>query len=349
MMRQLTILVIIVISLSQGCIIDDDYGKPGSFDDLGELLADDHVARFIWSPASNELVYISQPGQYNHTVKAVNIETKEKRIIANYNAAIDEIAWKNDNYQELLVSFRLEGNVTNSLELIDLSANTKQTILNNNSGRSFFYWPDIISNQKFLATRTYNSSTGVNNLYIRNWNTNETVLLGNLHPLAASPDFEQVILVDNSLWPHQYYLYAIETEDLFLLSGFDNFPANYIEWTEAGTIAYIIQPSVYIWRNLGSFNTIRYDLTNQYDLLIKGTKSGNSFLFLYQQCRNGGPVYDCSIGVTSEIFVREVNQAEGVRVMLTEKFQFTEASFSPDEKAIAAVVANNLYYKKFKE
>lgn len=346
-MRKFLWALMVAVAFFESCIIDDDYGNPKPFQDLGELLTHEDASRFIWKPNTNEIIYIEGIGR-NQSIKAVNISTKERRTIATYNnTTIEEIAWKNNSFQELIVSYNA-GTPRNTLELLNISNSQKSLLANQMSYRSYNYWPDIFSNEKFAAFRKFMPGGNEIQATIINWATNQEYYLGDLYPIAVSPDYEQLILVDMNQWPRQYFIYAIETQDLFPLLGFGNFPASLIEWTQEGIIGYFIDQALYVRRNFSTFQDIRYDLPFQFNLLIKGSPSGKKFLFLYQQCRTNNNLNDCPGRVISEILVRDINQSEAIRVMAVEAKIFSEVSFSTEEDALAAIVDYRLYYKKIR-
>ncbi|HMP98259.1 MAG TPA: hypothetical protein PKC24_00670 [Cyclobacteriaceae bacterium] len=342
---------VIILTLLLGfssCLIEDDYGSFSSQADLGDLLSDETLVDFVWLPPSNEIVYAVLSGT-NSVIKAVNLGTRQYRTISTFsNRTILAINWKNNNYQELVVA-SFSSNSSNEIHVLKLSDNSRERIyefvwLNPNR-----YLNSIISNEKFLVTRAFNPINGNEAAVLRKWSTNEDFELGNLIPIAASPDYEQLILADQSEWPYRYFIYGIETEDFLPLLGFNNFPADIIEWTPIGIIGYIMRPTVYIRRNLTAFNELRFTLFEQYDNYMAGAASGNIFLFLYQRCLTDVPIPECNTKVFSEIYIREINRTESERVMFKEGAFFQKVNFSPDEKAVAAIVDNQLYYKKFKD
>jgi hypothetical protein len=342
---------IIIISLFltfSSCLIEDDYGIYKPQEDLGVLLAENIGNQFLWREQSNEIFYTAN----GNSIKAVNYNTLVTRTIAEIpNTIIENIAWKNSNHNQLILHLSTFNNPI-KVESIDITNGQRVVLINNAPfGQSSLFSTVTISNHKFLATRKVDIQTGEVNLQVLNWGTNSIVDLADYSPVVASPDYEQLIVVDNNQWPMAYYLYAIETGDFFQLQSFNNYPADIVEWTPAGILGYIVRSNVYIRRNISNLTEqqIRYDFPTQFDLYIKGSDSGNHFLFMLQVCKNGLPASDCNVSILSEVFVRDTNRIESERILLAENRFFNQISFSPDEKALGSIVNNNLYYKKFKD
>lgn len=341
--------IISALLVLSSCLIEDDYGIYKPEEDLGILLAENVTDNFLWKPNTNEIVYVDQ-GISGIAIKAVHIETKVQRTILSFtNAYIQHMVWKNNSYQDLIYFISANSGPI-QVEQLNLASGQRQVLIDNTPGK-LYNSPSIISNQKFLATRKYTTNNPSEQLTIRKWDDNSIIELGDFHPVVASPDFEQLIVANLNQWPVQYYLYAIETEDFFLLQSFNNYPADIVEWTPAGILGYIVRTNVYIRRNLSNLTEqqIRYDFPEQNEQKIIGSPSGNSFLYLMQICKNGRPPIDCNTQMISEIYWRDTNQFEAERVMLAEDRFLQFLSFSPDEKSIAAIFSYNLYYKNIKD
>ncbi len=350
MMRLLTGLFIICICFTQACVKDDD---PSEFPDmLGDLLTEEATLNYLWWPANDEIIYVKYLQEQSglRRINAVNVNTRVQRTVLTLNDAITKFTWKNNDHNEVLVFTHPDGS-SSKLELLNLNSGSRQAIFENPLENYYSYLPSIFSNSKFMVCKRYVNNTF--QLSVLTWDDLEITDLGDMYPMAYSPDFNELIAytVDISGSHRNYFIYNINTKQVSPLEVFNDFNPNLIEWTANGLIGYDLNNEFYIRINTNTSSTIQYNFDYQQFFYAKGGDTGDSFIFLKEICAVDNSTGECDNfeNFVFQLYVNDIAASKEEKLMQVRGKYMTNMTLSPDEKSVVALINDLIYYKKIKD